>query len=968
MAKNKAKFNKFLTGAVTATMVATAVVPVAAAAETPSFSDVPTTDTHYKNITQAVERGLFSGHADGTFKPYNEITRGQVAKVLARYIVKQDGSESLEAYAVKHDLINKVSPFTDVPVTHSDSELVLASGIVKYTGVFTGSGNNLMPSKNITREQMAKVIVNAFGLEDLEGDLSIITDNDKAQVEFVPYINILSENGVTDREEFNPKGTVKRGQVASFLNRAYDVVNPAVEGIDVTAINAKTIEVKFGKANDAVAADFTVAKGTVNANIASVAISEDKKTATIEMTSKLTEGEYTVTVAQKDADALKGSVKVENEKVSKLEIASDVAPVTGPGATTATIGAKVLNQYGEDITKLNHSDVTVTVGGAATLGTLNSEGVLTLTLAPLAKEGESIFITLVHAKTGVSTQATVKISSAAAVSEIAFGELYNKDGKTLNQDTDFGKDKFYLPVTAKDQYGEDVTNLTKLNDELVITNTNPAVAAVNTTVKTVKIDNKDVNVVEVTGTNLAGSTNLIAVSKTTGANTSTTLKVEQGVKVASLTLNSPQELVTAGKDVLFPLTVIDTAGNELKTKKEFDALHAKDNINLSGGAASVVEVKDKGLFVKVAGTGVVKDTPITIVITSSTGKVSTQTVIPKEAAQATVITGISSKKATSLRAGDTTGVTIENTDLIVEDQYGQVITDKAVLGAIEFEVTADPNTVFDITTVTADKSYKIVATSPVDPEVKSSKLSFKILDASGNPVESSTFTKTFTVVEDAQFASYEVEDVKTIYAAEGDGTSGKDKEKFYVDAAYNQDIVVKAKTSAGEVVELTEGADFTVTGQPADDEEVKFAKDAKEAKVTVTITINRTGEQLTKELTYSNVEPKVTDFFFTATTSTDADKAKELEDIITVSTASNAFTIADLHTDEAQIVTTDQYGKKVFVTAVDTLTIVPSDASKVTITNNGTAGASVTATAATDITAKVKIGDVTKEIKVTVTP
>ncbi|MEG0260517.1 MAG: hypothetical protein RR651_11650, partial [Lysinibacillus sp.] len=139
----------------------------------------------------------------------------------------------------------------------------------------------------------------------------------------------------------------------------------------------------------------------------------------------------------------------------------------------------------------------------------------------------------------------------------------------------------------------------------------------------------------------------------------------------------------------------------------------------------------------------------------------------------------------------------------------------------------------------------------------------------------------------------------------------------------------------------------------------------KEAKVTVTITINRTGEQLTKELTYSNVAPKVADFIFTSTTSLDADKAEALEDLIAVT---GSFTIADLHTNKAKIVTTDQYGKKSFVVAADTLTIVPSDASKVTVTNNGTATASVTSTVSTIVTAKVKIGDVTKEVKVTVAP
>lgn len=382
MAKNKAKFNKFLTGAVTATMVAAAVVPTAAA-ETPSFSDVPTTDTHYKNITQAVERGLFGGHEDGTFKPYNEITRGQVAKVLARYIVKQDGSANLEAYAIKHDLVNKVTPFADVPVTHGDSELVLASGIVKYTGVFTGSNNNLLPSKNITREQMAKVIVNAFGLEDLEGDLSKVKDNDKAQDEFVPFINILSENGVTTEENFNPKGTVKRGQVASFLNRAYDVVHAddavAPEVVSVSALTANSVEVTFkGNPKELTAKDFAVSGGLTVIDVKATSTNK----ATLTFSTDMTDGaEYELQLLDaEDNVTSKATFKYELGEVASISLTKAKYEV---GENVKDF-LKVFDDKGVEISKADYNvtnvessnitvveDATGTAGKVAALGTSN---------------------------------------------------------------------------------------------------------------------------------------------------------------------------------------------------------------------------------------------------------------------------------------------------------------------------------------------------------------------------------------------------------------------------------------------------------------------------------------------------------------------------------------------------------------------------------------------------------------------
>ncbi|HMA34588.1 MAG TPA: S-layer homology domain-containing protein, partial [Chloroflexia bacterium] len=46
------------------------------------FSDVPSGSPFYVYITDLVSRGAISGYADCTFRPFNTITRGQVAKVL----------------------------------------------------------------------------------------------------------------------------------------------------------------------------------------------------------------------------------------------------------------------------------------------------------------------------------------------------------------------------------------------------------------------------------------------------------------------------------------------------------------------------------------------------------------------------------------------------------------------------------------------------------------------------------------------------------------------------------------------------------------------------------------------------------------------------------------------------------------------------------------------------------------------
>lgn len=48
----------------------------------PTFSDVPPGSAFYQHVETAVTRGIISGYTDGTFRPYNNITRGQMAKVI----------------------------------------------------------------------------------------------------------------------------------------------------------------------------------------------------------------------------------------------------------------------------------------------------------------------------------------------------------------------------------------------------------------------------------------------------------------------------------------------------------------------------------------------------------------------------------------------------------------------------------------------------------------------------------------------------------------------------------------------------------------------------------------------------------------------------------------------------------------------------------------------------------------------
>ncbi|RAK19858.1 YD repeat-containing protein [Anoxybacillus vitaminiphilus] len=278
MAYQPKSYRKFLAGSVSAALVATAIGPVAANAA--SFSDVNPSDSHAANISALVELGYIKGFEDGTFKPYNSITRGQVAKIFAR-ILKDAG---FEVPADKQ-------AFDDVPVNSADKELVEAAAIVKAAGVMTGSNGKLNPSANITREQMAKVLVEAFDLTKPDDFTSKITDLDKADASFRDYIQTLEANGVTVVTEYNPKGTVTRAAFASFVKRAMDasVGELAIESVTALDDTNRFLEITFNRAVSGLEpSDITVQNADTLAKygVKEVKLSSNGKVATVELYSK----------------------------------------------------------------------------------------------------------------------------------------------------------------------------------------------------------------------------------------------------------------------------------------------------------------------------------------------------------------------------------------------------------------------------------------------------------------------------------------------------------------------------------------------------------------------------------------------------------------------------------------------------------------------------------------------------------
>ncbi len=986
----KQKYSKWVVGAASAALVASAIVPVASAA---SFSDIEDND-HKDAILALADAKIVGGYPDGTFKPNAVVTRGNVTKFLGKWLVSEN-------YEIPTDFATEAR-FTDLPTTAPDKELLQYAALVKDAGVFKGSNNKLMHTNNMSREQMAVVLVRAIKTVynvDLVADYkesdfkSTITDLDNATAEENrEAIIALEYAGLTNVKAFNPKNSLTRGQFASFLNRTitnlaeetlsvkavkvvdaktlevtlsddskhtvtletalkeneetkvdfvidgksysavvtYEVTELKVKSVD--AVNAKTLSVTFNKAVETEKAKFELKKDGFKSNFSTITWNEDKTVATIELTSKITKGEFTVSVTGLSDQAVTGSVKTEDEKVAGIEILGEVAPSTG--TTSATVGYQVTNQYGEDITKLNSSSLTLSAAGADS-AVANADGSITITKAAGLKEGDKVVLTVIHGSTATTTTKTVTVSAKTVVSEATIGTLYNKDGKTLTEDTNLAKDKFYLPVTVKDQYGKEITDLNRLNGanaEVLVTNTNQAVTTFGTFEKQT-IDGKEVIALPVASIVASGDTNVIVIAKATGKNAQAAVKVAEGVRADSVTLGAPTKVVTAGADTLFPLSVLDKQGNAIK---ETVALNGSKGITITGGT---LFEKDGELFAKVAAGSVVENTPVTVVVTSSTGKVATQTVIPKAATTPKVITGLDSKISTSIRELADAKVDITAKDIVVEDQFGQVISADellAKLGTAGYTIQpfTDADAPFTVTGEIKDAvTNKITVTYKAGATKTAANVTFKLVKTADNTaVEASSYSKQFSVVKDSSFASYKVEDIKPIYVT-GDNTAG-----YAIPAGYGKDIVVKAVTGNGGEVTLKAGSDYTVKSTvlsnvadgditTADAANVDFDKDAKTATAKVTITINATGEEIVKDVTFSNVAPAVEKVAVVENNKAAAYIAGETVNFVTT----NSYNVAtDFNLDAffqlADVVVTDQYGVMATVAEADAAGVVKGQA------------------------------------------
>ncbi|MBT2661578.1 S-layer homology domain-containing protein [Bacillus sp. ISL-45] len=257
MAYQPKSYRKFVATAATATLVASAIAPVAGAAS--NFTDVA---PKYKDaVDYLVANNITQGATATTFGTHENIKRGDLAIWLAK--------------ALKLDTASApASGFADTKGTRYDASV----SVLKAKGIVSGkSETSYEPSAYVTRGEMAIMLSRAYDLT------STATAPFTDMGAYAPYINGLFEYEITTGKTPTTFGTalnITRGDLAIFLKRAAEVVKTPVV-VSSTAVNGKELVVKFNQAIDKTDLSGKVSLTGVTFDETKTVVSDDAKTVTL---------------------------------------------------------------------------------------------------------------------------------------------------------------------------------------------------------------------------------------------------------------------------------------------------------------------------------------------------------------------------------------------------------------------------------------------------------------------------------------------------------------------------------------------------------------------------------------------------------------------------------------------------------------------------------------------------------------
>ena len=172
-----------------AVLAATAVLGVTSAFAANPFSDVTPQDWAYQAVAQLASQGIVNGYPDGTFKGQHNITRFEMAQMVAKAMARQDRVDA-EQNAIINRLANEFA-------TELNNLGVRVSTLENKVGnfSFTGDARLRYQNRKVENEDKSETYKSKFDYRGRVQFEATVNDNTKAVVRLAG-----------EKEEFGGKG------------------------------------------------------------------------------------------------------------------------------------------------------------------------------------------------------------------------------------------------------------------------------------------------------------------------------------------------------------------------------------------------------------------------------------------------------------------------------------------------------------------------------------------------------------------------------------------------------------------------------------------------------------------------------------------------------------------------------------------------------------------------------------------
>lgn len=177
------------------------------------FPDISAGHWSRAYVENLAGKGIIKGYENGNFGPNDSLRRGQTSKMIA--------------IAAGLDFKGKVAEFPDVNKNGEMSPYIAA--LVEQGAIRGFPDGNFKMHENISRRQIAQIVVKGFGLKKANIKVDFSDTNFASDPEAKENIQILASNGIVkgyqegNKTLYRPGGETTRAQFAKILSVAMAV-------------------------------------------------------------------------------------------------------------------------------------------------------------------------------------------------------------------------------------------------------------------------------------------------------------------------------------------------------------------------------------------------------------------------------------------------------------------------------------------------------------------------------------------------------------------------------------------------------------------------------------------------------------------------------------------------------------------------------------------------------------------------